>query len=390
MSKIVEKLRSEIGDSGVISFARFMELALYCPVYGYYEKEEDTIGCRGDFYTSASVGPLFGALLGAQFSQWLDRLLQFRQSLGGSNGSQPVVIIEVGAHRGEICRDVLNWMREHRPDRYDSLHYWILEPSARRRAWQEHNLVQHLGKVIWFGDFQSCPQIPIYGVIFANELLDALPVHRLGWDARAKSWFEWGVTLECGEFIWARMEGGGKGQSVLEGLGNTPATRFLRELPPEVVVALPDGYSLEVSPAACLVWEQAARLLSRGWLMTFDYGYELHQALAPERSSGTLRGYRRHQQVKSILASPGEQDITAHVNFGAIQAVGELAGLRTEVFASQEQFLTRIAARVWDGSVPFPAWTDRTTREFRTLTHPAQLGRSFSVLVQVKGFVGQE
>ena len=102
----------------------------------------------------------------------------------------------------------------------------------------------------------------------------------------------------------------------------------------------------------------------------------------PERSEGTLRAYHRHRASNDVLACPGDQDITAHVNFTAIRAAGESAGLRTDAFQTQAQFLTSIAARTWADEAPFGKWTSERTRQFQTLVHPAHLGRAFRVLVQ--------
>ena len=123
MSGVAEIIAEEIGRHGAIPFARFMELALYCPVYGYYEKEEDNIGRRGDYYTSVSVGSLFGELLAFQFAEWLG---------AGELGSKGVQILEAGAHRGDLARDTLDWMQRRRPELFERLEY--LDQRALRAA----------------------------------------------------------------------------------------------------------------------------------------------------------------------------------------------------------------------------------------------------------------
>ena len=122
LSGAAEKIAKEIGGRGAIPFARFMELALYCPVYGYYEKEEDTIGRRGDYYTSVSVGSLFGELLGFQFAAWLGPEAQEGRGSGPNEpGAEPAEIVEAGAHRGELARDILSWMRRQQPGLFQRL-----------------------------------------------------------------------------------------------------------------------------------------------------------------------------------------------------------------------------------------------------------------------------
>src|SRR5690349_13568153 len=117
-------IRQEIRSNGPVSFGRFMEIALYCPNLGYYERPGSRIGKRGDYYTSVSVGPLFGGLLAVQFSEWLDAI------------PGRVQIVEAGAHDGQLARDILTWLRAERPTLFSQVEYWIVEPSQNRQKWQ--------------------------------------------------------------------------------------------------------------------------------------------------------------------------------------------------------------------------------------------------------------
>jgi SAM-dependent MidA family methyltransferase len=340
-----------------------MELALYCPVYGYYEREKDTAGREGDYYTSVTVGEVFGELLAYQFAEWLSRC-----------GVGPLQIVEAGAHDGELAKDILSWLRAHRRELFERLEYWIVEPSARRNEVQQSNLAEFESRVRWAGDLRDLPQKAdgVRGVIFSNELLDAVPVHRLGWDAKKGAWFEWGIGLEGEEFGWVRMplEEGAQGLTAKVSLAA------------ELLEVLPDGFTTEICPAAEQWWREAAGLLRSGKLMTIDYGLESEEFLAPQRNKGTLRAYYRHHPSNDPLANPGEQDLTADVDFAAIRSAGQSAGLTTETFLTQTQFLTQIAARTWDGKTSFGEWTAARRRQFQTLTHPDHLGRAFRVLVQ--------
>ena len=145
---------------------------------------------------------------------------------------------------------------------------------------------------------------------------------------------------------------------------------------------LPDGYIIETCPAAENWWREAAGVLGRGRLMTIDYGLTADELFSPGRTRGTLRAYFRHHASDDLLANPGEQDLTAHVNFSAIQAAGEACGLKTETFSTQAQFLTGIAEEVFKNPNSFGEWGAQQTRQFQTLTHPEHLGRAFRVLVQ--------
>jgi SAM-dependent MidA family methyltransferase len=154
---------------------------------------------------------------------------------------------------------------------------------------------------------------------------------------------------------------------------------------PELLEVLPDGFTTEVCPAAETWWREAAELLKRGRLLTFDYGLNADEFFAPHRVNGTLRAYHRHHLNADLLANPGEQDLTAHVNFTALQQAGEVAGLKTESLQTQAQFLIGIGRRAWSAENAFGPWSRKLGREFQTLTHPQHLGRAFRVLAQSRG-----
>ena len=373
VNKLLEIIRHEIHKSGVLPFARFMELALYCPVCGYYETKKD-IGRRGDFYTSASTGELFGQLLACQFADWLEELKL--QPASPATRHPPLCLIEAGAHDGKLASDILDWLQIHRPKLFSEIEYWILEPSLNRLAWQQATLNKFAPRARWFTDLKTLSPAtrhsPLRGVIFSNELLDAFPVHRFGWDAKNKTWFEWGVAIAGDEFVWAKIQ-------------NPVLPPSILHLPSSLLAVLPDGYTIETAPAAETWWRDASDTLEHGWLVTLDYGLTADELFSPARPHGTLRAYSRHHINNDLLAGPGEQDITAHVNFSAIQRAGEDCGLKTEFFGSQAKFLTEIlAAADKDRSLgeSLGEWSATKARQFQTLTHPEYLGNVFRVLVQ--------
>jgi SAM-dependent MidA family methyltransferase len=348
-------IREEIRKNGVISFARFMELALYCPETGYYESQKDIVGRRGDFITSVSTGSLFGELLAFQFAEWLREFeisnLKFQ-------------IAEAGAHDGKLAADILSWLQSHRPKLFAQIEYVILEPSASRQVWQREHLKCFAPRVRWLSQFNDLTTQQFNGIIFGNELLDAFPVHRYGWDATQKCWFEWGVIAEADGFGWAKI--------------SNPQFSIRN---PQLEAVLPDGYTIETSPAAESWWRKAAGILARGKLLAIDYGFTAEEMFSSARPRGTLRAYHRHHVSDDLLAQPGEQDLTAHVNFSAIQNAGEAAGLKTDGFCTQPQFLTRILQKAV-AEKSFSEWSASRTRQFQTLTHPEHLGRAFRVLIQ--------
>ena len=361
MSKI---LAEEVHKHGVLPFARFMELALYSPKYGYYERSDAVIGGSGDYYTSVSAGSLFGELLAFQFTEWAEELK-----------IRPLQLVEAGAHGGILCVDMLSWIAQELPALYEVTEYWIVEPSKARQAWQHAQLEKFAGRVRWADSMSSLLPSGINGVIFSNELLDAMPVHRLGWDAGRKNWFEWGVALDGKKLVWQKCD---TSREQIEAALESAHV----DLPSELAAALPDGFTLEISPAAATWWTEAARTLRCGKLLAIDFGRTVEELLKPCSEQGTLRAYRRHHASSDLLANPGEQDLTAHVNFTQLQRIGEKLGLRTEGLPSQEQFLSHIAQRMWKKKPSLGRWTSKQVRQFQTLTHPEHLGRAFRVLIQ--------
>jgi SAM-dependent MidA family methyltransferase len=356
MNPLAQQLREEIAAGGPIPFAEFMQRALYDPQHGYYARSLQQIGKRGDFVTSVTVGSFFGELLAFRFARWMEELLQGK--------TLDLQIVETGAHNGQLAFDILDSLEDREPKLFASLEYWIVEPSIPRRAVQQAMLAR-FSNVRWFESFEHI-RSRITGVIFSNELLDAMPVHVFRWNALSHAWDEMGVAVSGDRLVWTRL-----------GLLETPPPDF----PEALLEVLPDGFNFEVSPAALQWCAAAAAALEAGKLLTIDYGATLEELLLPGRTSGTLRSYSAHHLAGDVLGAPGEQDITAHVNFSEIRRAGELAGLKTETFTAQSQFLTEVARELWMRTGSWPA---HQVRQFQTLTHPEHLGRPFRVLVQAR------
>ena len=352
---LADIIRAEIGDSGPMPFARFMALALYHPEFGYYEKDSGQVGRRGDFVTSVSVGAVFGQLLAFRFAQWL----------GAIDG--PVRIAEAGAHDGCLAGDILEWLAANDESLFARLTYTLIEPSAKRRNWQAKRLAKFAEKVEWRDTLADMTEIR--GVIFGNELLDAFPVHRIGWDAAKRDWFEWAVDWRDGGFRWGQING-----------GNAAWRSLLPAWPSELLEVLPDQYITELSPRADKWWRVGADQLAVGKLIAFDYGHGPDDWPAANQPDGTVRGYRDQKLVDDVLSDPGEQDLTAHANFGLVKQAGEAADLRTEQFTSQERFLNGTFTEMLQSSPALGQAID--VHQLQTLTHPAHMGRPFRVLVQ--------
>jgi SAM-dependent MidA family methyltransferase len=353
-------LRAEIRRAGPVSFARFMELALYAPGCGYYERPRP-IGRRGDFFTSPSVGPLFGQMLAFQFALWLAQIAP-------PTPPARLQIVEAGAHNGQLALDILAWLRQWRPEL--DLDYCLIEPSPARRSWQQKTLQNQFSNVQWAGHISQLGPRRVRGVVFSNELLDAMPAHQLCWDAAGQRWLERLVDLRADDFVFQHAP-------------PSPALApFLPEVPAALGAVLPDGFAVEISPAAIQWWTRAAESLGCGKLLTLDYGLDGQEWLRPERARGTLRAYKGHRVCENLLANPGGQDITAHVNFSAVRQAGERAGLRTDFLLRQSRFLTDIFQSSRQAGSGLEDWPPARAKQFQTLTHPEHLGHRFRALLQ--------
>lgn len=367
MTELEEIIEAEIRKAGAITFARFMELALYHPRLGYYERGFKQTGRQGDFYTSVSVGALYGEFLGFDFAQ----------RLGAMNGQ--VSVVEAGAHDGQLALDLLNYLSQFQRGLFDRLEYVIIEPSIARAEKQSATLAGHSGKVRWAKSWREAGEFR--GICFSNELLDAMPVHIFRWDAAQHRWLEWGVTSADVE----RSHGSAKFHwSALPQAGDPNAQRLLARLPEELLNVLPDQFTLEVCPGAVSWWLEASHALEEGWLITADYGFPQEEFLLPQRACGTLRAYSRHRSSGDVLDAPGQQDLTAHVNFSLLIAAGESAGLRTEDMVPQGIFLKTVLEKIEQHPKSFPLWTPTRYRQLVSLVHPEHLGRAFKMLVQAR------
>ena len=353
--QLLAVIRNEIELRGSISFARFMELALYHPQFGYYMSGQVRVGKEGDYFTSPTVGPVFGRFLGMQFAEMWETM----------GKPKPFVLLELGSNRGWLAEDVMCWARERRPDFAEAIDYRVCERGKR-------SVVS--GQWSAFSDWREIPDGAVTGCIFSNELVDAFPVHlvrRVNGD-----WKELYVDWREEAFQWTVGALGFPMESL-------PMT--LREFP------FPDGYTTEVHLAAVDWLSHMARILSRGFLMTVDYGYLDAKYYAPYRSNGTLLCYHKHQTNTEPLERVGEQDITAHVNFGALVLMGTALGLDFTGLTDQTRFIMGIGQSEIERIVNAkPGQPDTTRQQLQTLLNPADMGRTFKVLVQQKGIEGVE
>lgn len=311
MLAVERHIRDAIQAQGRIPFEQFMELALYSPHGGYY-RSASPVGAAGDYYTSPTAHPLFGTLFAAQLRQMWDEL----------GRPVPFTVLEPGAGSGVMARDIVEAARADFPEFAAAMRYVALDyaPAASTET---------PGAVQWVAS-DGLPVRGMMGCILANELFDAMPVHRFEvHDGKARE-------------VYVTLDGDGFG----EVLGD-PSTETAAKLLAAVGPGLPDGYRGEVCPAAIEWASEAAGALERGFLLTIDYGGTSAELYAPERQGGTLRCHYRHVVTANPYVRVGAQDITAHVDFSLLQAAGEESGLSTLGYTVQRDFLRNLGADLY-------------------------------------------
>lgn len=347
-------LRAAIDRRGPLPFRDFMEQALYHPEHGYYSSGRAAIGRDGDFFTSVSVGPLFGALLARQFEEMWQRL----------DCPECFTIVEQGAHSGDFARDVISHLHLHSPTLHERLRYILVEPSPRARAVQRTTLGAFAADAEWVDAPDKLPAFT--GVHFSNELLDAFPVHLL--KRVGTAWLERHVAWRDEAFAFVDLP------------LSSPEIRTVAAALPE----LPDGYVTEINPAALTWIDSLAAKLERGYLLAIDYGFPRDEYYRPERTDGTLAAYAAHRREPNPLARPGEIDLTAHIDFTTLAERAEHAGLRLAGFTDQHHFIVGLIRLHFSDTEPTPE-RQKELRALQTLMHPTLMGRSFKVLGLAKG-----
>ncbi|MBD2691819.1 class I SAM-dependent methyltransferase [Anabaena catenula] len=367
-----------------ITFAEYMDMVLYHPEYGYYSSDTVKIGFRGgDFFTSSSLGNDFGELLAVQF-------FQMWQILGQPT---PFSLVEMGAGFGILASHILNYLKLQHPDFFTVLEYIIIEKSPSLRQEQQQRLQDQ--NVRWCNLEEIAPN-SIIGCFFSNELVDAFPVHQF--------------TLEAGELreIYVTTSqnltpetpsllGEKSNIEFIEVLGE-PSTPQLAAYFDLVEIELSqstyaDGYRSEINLAALDWLSIVADCLQRGYVLTIDYGYPSSRYYNPRRSQGTLQCYYHHRYHDNPYINIGRQDITAHVDFTALESWGKKCGLNSVGWTQQGLFLMALGlgerlAALSSQNQPLSQVLNRR-ETLHQLISPTGLG-SFGVLVQSKELTAKE
>jgi SAM-dependent MidA family methyltransferase len=378
-SSLREQIEREIRERGPIPFSRYMQVCLYDPSHGYYAAHAGQFGKAGDFYTSSDVHAVFGRLLARQFDEiWqaLDR-------------PPKIEILELGPGRGLFARDVLDWSRKKFPDCFAALTYTLQETSPVLRTKLQETLRDHLdaGKAAVPEERPNvaqrfsagtrdqddqvpegrptgpcrtlAPETPL--IVFANEFFDALPVEIIGTSGKLH------LALENNRLHETWLPPLAEELEFLDRYGVHPEA----------------GERIEVPIVAQDCMRKIARI-KRGLLVIVDYGYTRNQQLAG-RHRGTLMAYRHHSASSDPYQAPGEQDLTAHVNFTALAAACEQEGMEVEKLRTQSQFLMGIGeknqfADAFEGCC-LPQERTKVALQLKHLVTPVGMGETFQVLM---------
>jgi len=362
-SELLAELRRRIRARGTIPFDEFMESALYAPRGGYYEQGGSILGKGGDFYTASDVSSAFGEMLAEQVVE-----------CQGHCGPGSFDIVELGAGKGTLAADLLGRLLAKHGALFRRVNYWIVERSGAMRAAQSGLLKEREldGKVRWADGVEQVRAGGIVGCVIANELYDALPVK-----------------------LVARLDGRLHERAV--GMDTSGALRFVDALAHDpALLAYAERYGLapvdgSVAEAGLIAQDLArrvARTLRRGFSIVIDYGDRAPRLYDPaSRPAGTLMAYHRHRASEDPFVRVGAQDLTAHVNFSAIEDASAAEGLVTIGLTTQDRFLIALglADRIAELSNSVAAADVRRRLAMMSLIHPEGMGGIFRVLVQGKG-----
>lgn len=359
-TELERRLIERIKDEGPITFRDFMQAALYDPELGYYNTRRLKIGAAGDYYTSSNVHPAFGAVLAqALIELWVE---------------YPLTLVEIGAGTGQLAFDVISAIRDEHPRVFENLTYIIVESSPYMIEHQIEKLSPFGERVRWC-ELHELERVPIQGIAFSNEFVDAMPVHRI----RRKG----GVIEE--QYVTVSSGPGEHGEIRLRPDWGGLSRERLNNYAIGMDVTLTEGQVVEVNLEALRWLARMSRAISHGFLVTIDYGETVQKLWSPDRKQGTLRCFHEHRVIDSPLERIGEQDMTASVNFTALIDYGRDFGFQLVSLERQTAFLIRMGLidRLASAHEPGQSLDDLKERlAVKNLFVPGGISDNFRVLVQ--------
>ena len=336
-------------------FDHFMEKALYHPALGFYSSGQTRTGSKGDFLTTVSTGPVLGQLLALQLDE-LYATLRCPPSL---------VICEQGADRGFLAHDLLDSIYRSHPNLSSVVQLNIIEPCPALAQQQKSHLakLQNRIPIHWHPDFSTFKPNSTPVFFYSSELIDSFPVRVVRFSFG--EWVERFVTEKEGRLDWV----------------DRPAEKDLLSQIDTWKIPRSEGFTTEIRPNAATWIRTLSQQIQQGMILTLDYGMSASELYDLTRSSGTLMSISRHTPSPDPLINPGEQDLTAHVNFTELIEEGERSGLTTLGLSDFSGALIRLATPLLHDNQPMP---EKWVRNFNHLTHPAFFGKSHRVLIQGK------
>jgi len=354
-----EILKEIAASGGAIPFRRFMEMALYHPEYGYYASGRARIGKEGDFFTSVSLGSIYGRLLASVCSDVWERL----------GKPTEFTIIEQGANDASMAADILKAIAATGSSFHQSVRLIIVEPFPVNRDRQKQKLAGFTN-VTWVSSLEELTEFT--GIHLSNELLDAFPVDSLRWNGSA--WEEECVVQEAGELRWGRRP------------ITTPELLAAAENLPK---NLPQEFRIEINQGIQPWLSTLHAKLKRGVILTVDYGQAGEDRYAPHRADGTLLAFKKHERFNDPLPEPGLRDITAQVDFTALAQSAREVAFDILGYSDQHHFLVG-AAEPWLRSLgDFTDQGDAARRDLgalQTLLNPGSMGIQFKAIALGKDF----
>jgi len=362
--KIIKSIQEQKNNR--ITFYDFMKTTLYEPNLGYYTKDRTKIGKAADFYTSSSVGPVFGKTIANTFVELLSYISDHHYT-----------ILEIGGGDGRFARDVLNGIKEKNKSFYEKTTYFMIETSPFHQKIQEEQVKDHFDHMKWVDCLEDIPQ-PFEGVIFSNELVDAFPVHM--------------VQMKNGELQEVFVTWDEEQQKFIEILDHVTDLSIDQYFKKQNI-ELKEEQIAEVNIDAIEWLQSISRFLHKGYLITIDYGYPAEELYASHRQNGSLMCYHKHLANDNPYQNIGDQDITTHVNFSALMDKGEELKLETILFTVQSEFLLNSGILHFLQEVRPMEMLDKDlfqdealkiNRAIRQLITPGEMGETFKVLIQKK------
>jgi SAM-dependent MidA family methyltransferase len=356
-TELLELIRGEIAASGgMIPFRRFMELALYHPDHGYYASGRARVGKTGDFYTSVSVGRIYGRMLASVCHEVWERL----------GSPKEFTIVEQGANDGTMAVDILTLIEEEGGAFAEAVRYCIVEPFPINRSRQQEKL-SGLPKVTWHESNEVLPEFT--GIHLSNELLDAFPVDSVRWSGSL--WEEECVALNGESLVWKTRT-----------ITDPELAEAVKRLP----APSHEGWRFEINRGISHWLTGIASGMKQGLILTVDYGQVGEDRFAPHRADGTLLAYRNHERFDNPLEEPGLRDITAQVDFTDLATKALTLGFTPIAYSDQQHFLMG-AAEPWMRSLGDHAPEHRKDLlALNTLLTPSLMGSQFKMLALGKDF----